>query len=1276
MLTDLIFGLILFMRILAVSRSEECPNGFFRISNSCYFVYNGTKELFSWSEARKQCKGLHSDADLMEIHDQSTQDSLNVVISLVAWPVWIGLQSSAAYSMDRSSYKWITSNRTPNYSNWAPDAFSYLEISSKQGCAFLSTANLRVGAWDHSDCDKTRIGFGCEVPLNSVSSLNSTIRLEGAQPAWTKENNAAGQICYLGTCYRLLPSFPMELGFDEAKELCGDAAVALPRNPLELIFLVDRLANASVSTRAWIGVEVTNTQDRLEFPRTSSVTPWLTAAIHRSHPAFLIPPSNQSETFCLQVHVNFTSTSPFLVMPCVGDDDEEAEEEEDATLVTAFCATPEPSYPGSCPDGEGSGESVEWHAFGDKCFAVMRDCEGDSVPASLKTPELDAFAAWLLPSNLRSDDEVLIGGIVNTTSPLTITWLDGSVTEGFNRLKPSFLQHPVSRDGLCLAIQPGSGWWVLRQCKGQSAPRLTLCSIPIKPQNHTTTIGPPVRESEPMCPEDYFPHHRNNGSVVCYRVVLGGARSHGHDWRAAERACRAVALGGDQKVRWRGNLASLPNKETSDDVIALLQQNAFTVGIWDGTNNLPAHMLRPSEFIWLGLSKSEDKLFWNNWTDGSTGNPTFYDNRTRQNQSFFSDSSGYFFDYGTCIALHLLSGYWYPLRCTLDLGYICQATLAPDSETEGGVDHFDIPSCLISSKSRNAGPSVETGFIHDPNVDCVVPGFTYFNGQCFRTFHDKFMTFAEAQAHCHDIGSPYSRNGKAGLAIFRSEADQLFVASQLSRLPRMPASPGFYGRGSAIYDRLEVIWRRYHWVGLFHYRHTFHSVDERVPCYIAHELNRPLASSAGGPLCVSITGVPDTEHFASLTFDIGCNESLPFVCSFEPSPTRLTTKSSTSVCPKGYATHNAATGDHCYRFMGEWMGSYEEATAMCAQTAAGARLAALTTPFTVAWMRAHLPSDYTATGMLPWESVPHWIGLKLRARDESSWRWANGLPVTHTRWSSQPVDVVNSATDMCFAFAKSISMTSYELDMITVNCSRRLSPLCEADPLVELPISMSKPDESYLAADQHDYIGRLAKSASGKACIRWDLISPTNTSEMDDLQRAFHNFTLAAVAAALDVNSSTDGDIYSPAFQPVFSSVCNWCRNPASLRDHAFCYIDVDKWEFCTLPPPSISSSPSSPSTSQIRTTLPFSVIFSIVVIFLGVFFLFPLCLLFIFCLHRKSRTGWVSTSPVQEILLQRLPFSWRWRWSRTASQPCLLADNVSYSAGAVQEDTIRDPAA
>lgn len=137
------------------------------------------------------------------------------------------------------------------------------------------------------------------------------------------------------------------------------------------------------------------------------MTPWLTAAIHRSHPTFPIPPTNQSVTYCLQVHVNSTlSTSPFLAVPCVDDEDEE-ETNDDAPLVTAFCAAPESSFPGTCPGGGGSGDGVEWHAFGNKCFAVMGDCEGDAVPASLKTPELDAFATWLLHLNLPSGIFVL-----------------------------------------------------------------------------------------------------------------------------------------------------------------------------------------------------------------------------------------------------------------------------------------------------------------------------------------------------------------------------------------------------------------------------------------------------------------------------------------------------------------------------------------------------------------------------------------------------------------------------------------------------------------------------------------------------------------------------------------------------------------------------------------------------------------------------------------------------------------------------------------------------
>ncbi|KAM7533891.1 hypothetical protein Aperf_G00000112175 [Anoplocephala perfoliata] len=1261
--------------LVGIVRSEECPDGFFRISSSCYFIYNGTKDLYSWSESREQCKMLHPDADLLEIHDQQTQQSLNVVLSLISWPIWIGLRSNTSAVLGAAAYRWISSDQPLNFANWANDAFLDGGIDVERHCAFLSTSSLRVGTWDRCNCDKNRMGFGCEVPLNtlSISNVTSTTSLEGAKPIWSQPENSDGYICYLGTCYRLLPNASADASIEEAKDACGENAIALPRNPLELAFLRTRLAHASNSSRAWVGIEVTNTKDRLEFTRTAEITPWLTAAIHQSQPVFMNTPSNHSEKLCFQFDVNVTLVpAPFLAAPCVEyEGDEEWEEEEasynsmdEAPMVTAFCAVPETPVVGDCPKSNGAGEIVKWHAFENRCFAVMGDCNGDAAPASLKYPAVDAFVTWMLSARLRIEDEVLIGGIVNSTSPLTITWLDGSIGE-FNRLKPTCFQKNASQDGLCVAIEPRSGWWVLRECKGHRAPRLTLCSVPIRPINPAlTTLPPKTTKSESPCPDEYLALNHKDGSTTCFRVILGGSRSHSHDWRMSERACRQSAASSDEKGQWQGHLASLPNRTIFDDVINLLQKNDFVAGVLDVANNLPAHMLKPSEFVWIGLSKSYDNYFWNNWTDGSQGSPKFYGDRLMHQDLFFTDPSSYFFDHGSCIALHLPSGSWYALRCTLDLGYLCQATMISKNQTDIPSDHFDTPNCLVSSSTRKT-PPLETGFIHEPDVDCIAEGFVYFNGQCFRAFHDKFMTFTEAQTHCHELSSPFSKNGNGGLAIFRSEADQLFVVSQLSRLPRLPTSTALYGRGSTIYDRLEVIWRRYHWIGMFHYRHAFHSVDERMPCYIAHELNRPLVSSSESPLCVSIKGVPDSDHFGTLSFDIGCGERLPFVCSFVPAQTRLTAKTSPSVCPKGYATHRAATGDHCYLFMGDFTGSYEEAEAMCGQTANGARLAALTTPFTVAWMRAHLPSDHKNLGTLPWESVPHWIGLKIPAHDASSWKWSNGLPVTHTRWSTRPINVVDSDVDTCFAFSKSISMTSYELDMVAVNCSRKLSPLCEADPVTTTRIPTLEIDESQPESEQNDGAEYLAVSESGKACIRWDLISPTNSSEMDALQRGFHDDTLSAVSATLESNSSTPADLKSFAFQPAFSAASNWCRNPGSLRDRAFCYTAVDHWEFCKLPEEHQSIKPNSQSKSSPMNLQKTSTIIGII---FGSLLIAFLCLIFVFYLHRKSRRTWASNYPIQEMFLRRMPFAWR--WNRSESRPCLLADNVSYNAGTMTTST------
>ncbi|KAM3186237.1 hypothetical protein ACTXT7_004733 [Hymenolepis weldensis] len=77
-------------------------------------------ELYTWAEAREQCKKLHPNADLLEIYDQTTQESLNVAISLLSWPIWIGLRRNTADIPEQlASYRWLSSHRPLIYSNWA-----------------------------------------------------------------------------------------------------------------------------------------------------------------------------------------------------------------------------------------------------------------------------------------------------------------------------------------------------------------------------------------------------------------------------------------------------------------------------------------------------------------------------------------------------------------------------------------------------------------------------------------------------------------------------------------------------------------------------------------------------------------------------------------------------------------------------------------------------------------------------------------------------------------------------------------------------------------------------------------------------------------------------------------------------------------------------------------------------------------------------------------------------------------------------------------------------
>lgn len=122
---------------------------------------------------------------------------------------------------------------------------------------------------------------------------------------------------------------------------------------------------------------------------------------------------------------------------------------------------------------------------------------------------------------------------------------------------------------------------------------------------------------------------------------------------------------------------------------------------------------------------------------------------------------------------------------------------------------------------------------------------------------------------------------------------------------------------------------------------------------------------------------------------------------------------------------------------------YAEASRLCAKDSAdSSRLASLSSPHAVAWLRAHLPAT------LLQESEPHWIGLRLtehvgilKTRSANSWNWEAGTPVTHAEWAQTPNLTSFAERDICFAFAKVIDfvvffISGFEPCSFGVSCSQ------------------------------------------------------------------------------------------------------------------------------------------------------------------------------------------------------------------------------------------------
>uniref|UniRef100_A0A0V0JB89 Macrophage mannose receptor 1 n=1 Tax=Schistocephalus solidus TaxID=70667 RepID=A0A0V0JB89_SCHSO len=1102
--------------------------------------------------------------------------------------------------------------------------------------------------------------------------------------------------------------------------------------------------------RAWISVTASVNESKILRTDNAHLTPWLThllTATVAQHPHR--QPQHQLDAVCFQIST--LPEAPLISSPCAISQgypgalplcSHEAMESE----VEAGRRETAASLCQSLSDAD----NARWIEFQDACYTVLPVTGSTAATAvtaseaSLPVANISSLCESLVPAGTltsilsveeqafiaqlsdRFDSDLWIGGYIKPKRSGHVYWFDGSPDNGFSRLQPGLYQDKIAgnnhgfkdvgqEEKSCLVLQKVSGWWVERSCDGdgQSPPPMAVCKIRLPVTSSTSTndtLFPPMSASEDVgtkdvdnrltCPDGFWPGEADIFSGLeetlsrpktCYRIFVAGPRAQVHNWEAAEKHCDGLVEATNRS--WTGHLASLPDPETSRMVLRSVKAWGVSVATDEpdqSTQLLPARLIKTSDLAWIGLSASytSQEVIWNNWTDGSHGEATFYAGKLQES---FATEADDFFDYGHCIAVHLPTGLWYSLRCSLDIGHLCQAQLKTASDNDDPNNVLKPPGCLNTiSLASPAVPVDASGFVRDPEVDCGAEDFKYFNKQCYRAIDDRFLSFAEAHAYCKNLAPP-SVTSTAGLAVLHSYEDHMFVASLLSELPMLPPNNSRYGKLPSI-SRLEVAWRRYHWLGLFNYRHGSHTVDESAACYVPHEVSTDLHNSPDGlPTCFVISGSPEVSNFARLSADFDCGEKLPFVCSFRPDDRVAVkkVKQNRSLCPENYAVYRSARGVNCYRFASSWLASYEEANQLCtgqSQTAERGRLAALLSPYHVAWLRAHLPSP-TRGGINNWWLQPHWIGLRLPGSplpSTTSWQWQRSgsdesadFPVTHTEWSSVPTFSANNslaASDICFAFANSPDFNSTELDMVPLDCDRNLSPLCEADSLEEVEVEVSIPKNTRFCsseANQEDYNGFANTTVSGKSCLRWDLI--TDTAEVSILKEAFHATSLRAVASVIDgrITLSASDRLKSPAYLPALSAASNWCRNPNGLRETVFCYVlDASNltWEYCSVPlckdfydnhgsgQPSVFPT-SSNQTRMLSVQAPISTGRTLLYLFIFVCTTFLVGGLLCFVYKKRSTISAFRLFPVGV----RVPNIFPRARFHSSSSLCLLNDNVTF---------------
>ena len=143
-----------------------CPPGWVTFNTSCYFVVPASAssqqiDLWTWVQARDQCRSMGSQSDLLSIHTLAEFQFVRDWLHKADWRrLWVGLNDRD----NEGVYVW--SDGSPVHEdglNWRPNQPD--NYKGTENCVELFTSNGRL---NDRVCDGViKLAFACKTPRGS-----------------------------------------------------------------------------------------------------------------------------------------------------------------------------------------------------------------------------------------------------------------------------------------------------------------------------------------------------------------------------------------------------------------------------------------------------------------------------------------------------------------------------------------------------------------------------------------------------------------------------------------------------------------------------------------------------------------------------------------------------------------------------------------------------------------------------------------------------------------------------------------------------------------------------------------------------------------------------------------------------------------------------------------------------------------------------------------------------------------------------------------------------